>query len=135
MMRNQSRTLLFVLIMLCAVGVQVRAEAAEFYLRADARQLTMPDNTVVTIWGFALDTDNNFATVDGTVTSPGPMLTVPPTDTTLTLHLQNNLPEPVSLVIPGQIATMAPAFFTDGLGRRRVRSFTAEAAGNGGQAV
>ena len=111
------------------------AWAAEFYLRADARQLTMPDNTVVTVWGFALDADKNFATVDGTVTSPGPMLTVPVTDTTLTLRLKNNLPEPVSLVIPGQIATMAPVFFTDAQGRRRVRSFTAEAAANGGEAT
>jgi FtsP/CotA-like multicopper oxidase with cupredoxin domain len=111
------------------------ASAAEFYLRADTRQLTMPDNTVVTVWGFALDADNNFATLDGTVTSPGPMLTVPVTDTTLTLRLKNNLPEPVSLVIPGQIATMAPVFFTDAQGRRRVRSFTAEAAANGGEAT
>jgi FtsP/CotA-like multicopper oxidase with cupredoxin domain len=111
------------------------ASAAEFYLRADQRQLTMPDNTVVTIWGFALDADNNFATVDGTPTTPGPMLTVPPADTTLILHLKNNLPEPVSLVIPGQIATMTPVFFTDGQGRRRVRAFTAEAAAKGGEAT
>jgi FtsP/CotA-like multicopper oxidase with cupredoxin domain len=95
----------------------------------------MPDNTVVTVWGFALDADNNFATVDGTVTSPGPMLTVPPTDTTLTLRLKNNLPEAVSLVIPGQITAMAPVFFTDTEGRRRVQSFTAEAAANGGEAT
>jgi FtsP/CotA-like multicopper oxidase with cupredoxin domain len=111
------------------------ASAAEFYLRADARQLTMPDNAVVTVWGFALDTDNNFATVDGTTTTPGPMLTVPSTDTTLTIHLKNNLPEPVSLVIPGQVATMTPVFFNDALGRRRVRAFTAEAAANGGEAT
>lgn len=111
------------------------ASAAEFYLRADIRDLTMPDNTVVTIWGFALDTDNNFATVDGAVTSPGAMLTVPPADTSLTIHLKNNLPEPVSLVIPGQIAAMAPVFFTDDQGRRRAQSFTAEAAANGGEAT
>jgi FtsP/CotA-like multicopper oxidase with cupredoxin domain len=111
------------------------APAAEFYLRAGANTLTMPDNNAVTIWGFALDTDNNFATVDGTVTSPGPMLSVPATDTTLTIHLKNTLPEPVSIVIPGQIAAMVPQFFTDGQGRSRVRSFTAEAAANGGEAT
>jgi len=55
------------------------------------------------------------------------MLTVPPTDTTLTLHLKNNLPEPVSLVIPGQIATMT-GVLQRRPGRRRARSFTAEAA-------
>ncbi len=111
------------------------ASAAEFYLRADARDLTMPDNTVVTVWGFALDADQNFATVDGTVTSPGPMLTVPLADTTLTIHLKNDLPEPVSLVIPGQIASMTPVFFTDAQGRRRVKSFAAETAANGGEAT
>ncbi len=68
------------LLLACAGG----AAAAEFYLRADVKDLTMPDNTVVTVWGFALDADNNFATVDGAVTSPGPMLTVPLGDTTLT---------------------------------------------------
>jgi FtsP/CotA-like multicopper oxidase with cupredoxin domain len=109
--------------------------AAEFYLRAGTNQLTMPDNTAVTIWGFALDTDNNFGTVDGAVTSPGPMLSVPANDTTLTIHLLNTLPEPVSIVIPGQIATMDPQFFTDAQGRRRVRAFTAEAAANGGEAT
>ena len=120
------------LLLAATVGV---SSAAEFYLRAGTNQLTMPDNTVVTIWGFALDTDNNFATVDGTVTSPGPMLSVPATDTTLTIHLRNTLPEPVSLVIPGQIAAMDPQFFTDGQGRRRVRAFTSEAAANGGTAT
>ena len=73
--------------------------------------------------------------VDGTWTSPGPMLTVPPADTTLILHLKNNLPEPVSLVIPGQMATMTPVFFTDAQGRSRVRAFAAEAAANGGKAT
>jgi FtsP/CotA-like multicopper oxidase with cupredoxin domain len=131
--RNQSSILLLAACLLIACASA--ASAAEFYLRADIRQLTMPDNTVVTVWGFALDTDNNFATVDGTVTTPGPMLTVPPADTTLTLHLKNNLPEPVSLVIPGQIANMTPVFFNDAQGRRRVKSFAAEAAANGGEAT
>ena len=135
MQRKYSRSSILLLAACLLIAFAGAASAAEFYLRADVRQLTMPDNTVVTIWGFALDTDNNFATVDGTVTSPGAMLTVPPTDTTLTIHLKNNLPEPVSLVIPGQIATMTPVFFNDAQGRRRVQSFTAEAAANGGEAT
>jgi len=107
--------------------------AAEFYLRAGTNQLTMPDNAVVTIWGFALDADNDFSTVDGIVTSPGPMLTVPPGDNVLTIHLHNDLAEPVSLTIAGQITDMAPVFFTDGQGRQRVQSFTDEAAPGGGE--
>jgi hypothetical protein len=55
---------------------------------------------------------------------PGPLLTVPPGDPVLTINLQNKLPEPTSIVIPGQIAAMAPVRNADG----RVRSFTAEAA-------
>ncbi len=135
MQRKRNRSSILLLAACLLMASTGAASAAEFYLRADTKQLTMPDNTVVTVWGFALDADNNFATVDGTVTSPGPMLTVPPTDTTLTLRLKNNLPEPVSLVIPGQIAAMAPVFFTDAQGRRRVKSFTAEAAANGGEAT
>jgi FtsP/CotA-like multicopper oxidase with cupredoxin domain len=111
------------------------ASAAEFYLRAGTRQLTMPDNVVVTMWGFALDQDNDFTTVDGDVTSPGPMLTVPPRDSMLTIHVKNDLPEPVSLIIPGQITEMSPVFFTDAQGRQRVQSFTHEAAANGGEAT
>jgi FtsP/CotA-like multicopper oxidase with cupredoxin domain len=135
MQKKPNRTSILLIAGWLLIASAGAASAAEFYLRAGVNQLTMPDNTVVTIWGFALDTDNNFATVDGTVTSPGPMLTVLPADTTLTIHLKNDLPEPVSLVIPGQIAAMAPVFFTDAQGRRRVQSFTAETAANGGEAT
>jgi len=57
---------------------------------------------------------------------PGPVLTVPPGDTTLTIQLHNTLPEPVSIVIPGQITSMTPVLFTDNQNRQRVRSFTHE---------
>ena len=117
----------FFLIPVFLLGLTVGiSSAAEFYLRAGTAQLTMPDNEVVTVWGFAFDADNDFGTVDGTVTSPGPLLEVPPGDSILTIHLKNDLPEAISLVIPGQIATMTPVFFTDGQGRQRVRSFTHE---------
>lgn len=89
----------------------------------------------VPMWGFGLDANPPAV--------PGPALVVPPGDSTLTINLTNNLPEPVSIVIPGQIATMTPVFFYDaGLPsngidpptppRRRVRSFTAEADPSGG---
>ncbi|MBI4717286.1 MAG: tandem-95 repeat protein [Planctomycetes bacterium] len=99
------------------------ASAATFNLRAEATTLTMPDGASVPAWGFADDTAGT-----GTVTVPGPRLTVPPGDTTLTINLTNNLPEAVSLVIPGQPAALAPATVTDGLGRTRVKSFTTETA-------
>jgi FtsP/CotA-like multicopper oxidase with cupredoxin domain len=124
---------LLAVILLLPGGV---ASAAEFYLRAGTNQLTMPDGEMVTIWGFARDTDGDFTTVEGTITSPGPMLTVPVGDSTLTVHLKNDLAdEPVSLTIAGQVTTMTPEFFFDGQGRRRVRSFTHEADPGGGEAV
>jgi FtsP/CotA-like multicopper oxidase with cupredoxin domain len=107
------------------------AGAAVFHLRAEAFTVTMPDTTVVPMWGFTRDTDGNFATTEGSPSSPGPLLQVPDGDATLTIHVKNNLPEPISLVIPGQIATMAPVFFSDPndpQARRRVRSFTQETA-------
>jgi hypothetical protein len=111
--------------------------------------MTMPDGRTVVMWGFGLDGDNNFATPDYTVRVPGPVLTVPPGDNTLTVHLKNMLGEPVSLNILGQpLAANAGPVWTDGLtdtvvatGARpagnftaRVRSFAHEAAANGGEA-
>ena len=62
---------------------------AEFFLRAAAITNTMPDGTNVVQWGFARDT--SFGAHDGVVTVPGPLLVVPPGDTTLTIHLENDL--------------------------------------------
>lgn len=102
---------------------------AEFWLRAETLTKTMPDASVITMWGFAQCPDGTYASCTP-ATVPGPRLTVPVGETTLTINLRNNLTgpsaEPVSIVIPGQTATMAPVKFTDGQGRQRVRSFTAE---------
>ena len=90
------------------------ASAATFILRAGVMTKTMPDTLeVVTMWGFGQDA--------GPISVPGPILTVPPGDTTLTINLTNNLSVPVSLVIPGQIATMSPTWAGG-----RVVSFTTE---------
>jgi FtsP/CotA-like multicopper oxidase with cupredoxin domain len=133
MMRKTSMKSTYLLILagvLAAVSAGT-AEAAVFYLRAEKFTVTMPDTTVVPMWGFTRDTDANFATTEGAPSSPGPLLEVPAGDTTLTIHLKNNLPESISLVIPGQIAAMTPVFFidpNDPQARRRVRSFTQETA-------
>jgi len=101
------------------------ARSASYDIKADKVNVTMPTGEVVPMWGFGL-------LADPSVSVPGPGLVVPSGETTLTINLTNNLPEPVSIVIPGQIATMAPVFFTDATGRRRVRSFAAEANPSGG---
>ncbi len=105
--------------------------AAEFWLRADTTSMTMPDGVVVPMWGYAEDLDQNFTTVDGAVSAPGPGIVVPPGDTTLIIHLQNNLPVPSSLMIAGQPEDGMTPTYLDG----RVMSFGAEAAANGGEVV
>ncbi len=108
------------------------AQAAEYNLRAAPVNKTMPDGAVMTMWGFALDDDGDFTTIEHEPTVPGPRLTVPAGDTTLTVNLHNALPAlngaptPVSLVIMGQQAVMNPVSVTDAQGRARVRSFTHE---------
>jgi len=91
---------------------------------------TMPDATVVPMWGMRLATSPA-----GSATVPGPVIAAVAGDT-LVINLTNNLTaEPVSLVINGQTSTsMVPTWTDDSTGARggdvtkRVRSFTHEAA-------
>lgn len=100
--------------------------AAEYWLRAGAIDITLPNTSApVRMWGYASCTAN-FTTCDS-ISVPGPTLSVPASDSSLTIHLRNDeLPEPVSIVIPGQLAAMAPVKAADTLGRMRVNSFTSE---------
>jgi FtsP/CotA-like multicopper oxidase with cupredoxin domain len=98
--------------------------AATFYLRTGQTTLTMPDGTDVTMWGFAQDSAAGAG--DGTVTIPGPRLTIPPGDATLTIQLENTLDDPVSLIIPGLPTTMSPVKRNG-----RIYSLTHEAAPGG----
>ncbi|WP_114970170.1 multicopper oxidase domain-containing protein [Rhodoferax ferrireducens] len=117
-----------------AVG---QASAAEYWLCAKAGSVTINGQSVP-IWGYVQDNDANLANgCVGTPTLPGPALTVGSVDTGLTVHLRNELPEPTSIVIPGQVTAMSPVW-TDGTSgprtsvTQRVRSFTHEAATGGG---
>ncbi len=65
----------------------------------------LPAETV-SMWGFA-ESDITFSTI-GAPTSPGPVIAVPVGDSTLSITLRNDLTEPISLVIPGQAATLNP---------------------------
>jgi FtsP/CotA-like multicopper oxidase with cupredoxin domain len=99
---------------------------AEFWLRAGVANVTMPDARVVTVWGLANDAAGPGT---GSITVPGPSLMVAAGDS-LTIHLTNTLPEPVSLVIPGQYSyqSLAPVFHSGDAYDGRVRSLAAEAA-------
>ncbi|MHC4159176.1 MAG: hypothetical protein ACYSSO_08875 [Planctomycetota bacterium] len=122
-----------VLVLLAVAALVVNTHAAEFFLRADTTMKIMPDGRLVHMWGFALD--SAFEAHDGDVSIPGPVLTIESGDPNLIIHLENNLPGPVSIIIPGQITTMAPVKFTDAQGRERIKSFTHETEPNNATAV
>lgn len=119
------------------------ARAAEYWLRAAPTSVALPDPggaapIQVPMWGYASCTDSSYATCSA-VSAPGPALTVPAGDTTLTVHLQNGLGltgVPTSLVVNGMFKPMAPVWDDGTSGPRssptaRVRSFDVEAAPGG----
>jgi FtsP/CotA-like multicopper oxidase with cupredoxin domain len=106
---------------------------AEYWLCAKSTSVTMPGSVSVPMWGYALDTTGFGDSCTAAASVPGPALSVPPGEG-LTVHLRNvDLPEPTSLVIPGQAAAMAPVMHPAGPYAGRVRSFAAEAATGGDQ--
>ncbi len=123
------------------------ASAAEYWLKAAATTVDMPNPAggaaiAVAMWGYASCTTTSTAfDTCGPVSVPGPVLTVPPGDATLTVHLLNSLTVPTSLVINGLIKAptnpMTPVWDSGTTGSRpsataRVRSFDVEAAPNNG---
>ena len=110
------------------------AFAATYTLRAEATIVTLPGDTTVPMWGFALvsyDLGAGLVEVNGPATVPGPRLTVP-AGQGLTVHLLNTLPSPVSLYIPGQALPLAegatePQVTRNGQGR--IQSFVHETPG------
>lgn len=103
---------------------------AVYSLRADTATVTMPDGVRIPVWGFALvsyDIGGGIVAGDDVIKVPGPMLSVPPGDTTLSINLTNKLAEAVSIVIPGQPSALAPVAGADG----RIVSFTNEVASGG----
>jgi FtsP/CotA-like multicopper oxidase with cupredoxin domain len=64
-----------------------------FDLRATTGRIDTPDGNTVFMWGFATD--------PGTFQMPGPVLCVDEGDT-VTINLTNELPEPTSMIFPGQ---------------------------------
>lgn len=122
-----------------AVG---QALAAEYWLQTGTTSVMG-----VPMWGYASCTAS-FATCDAAIV-PGPALTVPAGDSSLTVHLKNMLPEASSLVISGQAMADPQPVWTDGSSgpryanpasptaaelAKRVRSFTHEALAGGGLA-
>lgn len=136
-MKNTHRTLLSALVAsVLSMTALTAAQAADVYLRAESFVKAIPSDAAgtatqpVTMWGYSA-CDAGFANCSAP-SSPGPEITVPPGDTSLTIHLQNQLPEATSLMIPGQTKAMTPQTFTGGDGRQRIRAFDVEAPASGG---
>lgn len=92
------------------------AQALEVWMTARPLTKVMPDGEPVPMWGFAQVTPEEFV-ADALVTPatvPGPVLALPDGDDTLTIHLRNELPAPVSLVVPGQVAPPNPTWVDAG---------------------
>lgn len=120
MLKKMGALLVLAILLLLLESCHRCGYAAEYFLRAAKSNVTMPDGTQLPVWGFAKD--SSFGAKDGKVTVPGPVLQLSPGDTTLIIHLDNDLSEPVSLMIPGQISPMEPVRNPDG----RIRSLTKE---------
>ncbi len=156
--RNQ---LLGIILPLIFLGVMVStASAAEYSLVAAEVPggLILPGAAPAPpAWGFCIEIDNDFATIECTPSATAPVLEVGGVGDTspesLTIHLKNNLPaelnEPISLQILGQILTNnggpvwtelgsptpIPGSRPTGNTTARVRSFTHEADPGGGEAT
>jgi PKD repeat protein len=109
------------------------AAAVDYYLCAGTITKNLPGGTPVPMWGFAqvASAAAQVSGCGGAATVPGPKLTVPVGEG-LAIHLYNDgLPEPVSVVIPGQrmpAEWTGPVRHVGGPYDGRVRSFTHEAA-------
>ncbi len=115
------RQLALVLVVLF-IAVTPSFAVVDFYLIAKEVPKTMPDNSVITMWGFAEDIGGACFNVaagnteaartarlaaavcqDPVASVPGPQLTAPnPADPNVRIRLVNLLTMPVSIVIPGQ---------------------------------
>ncbi len=129
-----------------------------YYIAAKPYTKMMPDGSSVPMWGYVADPSgtcynqgSNAARLTcignlGTPTMPGPSLEVPVNEVNIQILLSNGLPEPTSLIIPGQEIPFSataggpngPTWNDGTVGPRtnanqRVRSFGLEAPANGGR--
>ncbi len=133
-----TRSLWCALVAIAATGLAASNAAAQTTVHLIAapavKNVTLPDGTVLAVpmWGYALDANNNNALdADEQVTVPGPRIVVPAGQASLTILLTNLLPEPTSLVIPGQPFDIGAAAPSRNGGR--ATSMTPETAFNGTQ--
>jgi FtsP/CotA-like multicopper oxidase with cupredoxin domain len=117
-------------VLLVVAVVFAASPSSALNLAAVEARWTPPDSTTqIRMWGFIPDPGSCPAAP--VAWNVGPLQTGA-TGANLTINLRNCLTEPVSLVIPGQNATLTPQSLpADSQGRVRVRAFTHEAAPGG----
>jgi FtsP/CotA-like multicopper oxidase with cupredoxin domain len=136
-MRTHTHSLFrgFLAVLLLSLLMAGTASAKRYFLVADETTITMPNGETVTAWGFGIDQDDNFDTVDHEITVPGPVLEIPFNHANFILRVKNNLPERISLNIVGQRMTNnnGPIWDNGARGARtagnytsRIRSFAHE---------
>jgi PKD repeat protein/FtsP/CotA-like multicopper oxidase with cupredoxin domain len=96
--RHLARVLLFAAVALAPAT----ALAAEYWLCADEMDLAVTGAPApIPMWAFAADDDMDLSNGCGNApTIPGPELVITPPDTTLLIHLRNDLDGPGSAVLP-----------------------------------
>jgi VCBS repeat-containing protein len=125
-LHNKVRQLFLLLLSTLLLASPSLAALVTVDLKAEARQVVMPDGTSINMWGFfdLNDTGTNWvpAAISGLNVGDD-----------LTISLTNNLAEDVSIVITGQNMNFMPVRIPDGQGRDRVHSLsTAVASGGNG---
>jgi hypothetical protein len=105
--------------MVCTPGT-VAGTTHTFHLVANTGYIETPDGNSIFMWSYA----NQDAPQSGHFQSPGPVLCVTQGETVV-VQLSNQLPEPSSIVFPGQDAQVSASGGTGGL-------MTTEAAANTG---
>jgi Bacterial Ig domain/Multicopper oxidase len=106
------------------LGLDSQAAVTNVFLRAGVTTNTMPDGRAVVMWGFARE--DSAAGTSGVISVPGPAIQLPPGNWDLSVSVNNQLPEAVSVMIPNQTGIMGDPVRDPVSGR--IRSFTHETA-------
>ncbi len=132
-MTTRSRKIIIILLLICGLAIMtwstpvapvasaagsigmVCTNGPTFDLKTASGHIYTPDGNSIFMWGYA--------TASGSFQMPGPVLCVNEGQT-VTVNLTNNLPEPVSIIFPGQ-TNVTSSGGSDGL-------FTKEAGASGG---
>lgn len=123
-LHNKVRQLFLLLLSTLLLASPSLAALVTVDLKAEARQVMMPDGTSINMWGFFDLNDTGTSWIPAAISGLN-------AGDDLTINLTNNLSEDVSIVITGQNMNFMPARIPDGQGRDRVHSLAPAVAAAG----